>query len=110
LADILIGACRMPLKSGSGVGEGAVIVAVILVWMMQMPLHQIVGVLSMRDRLVTASGAVGMLRVVITAGVGGRIRGRIRNTLGEHMLMHMALPTMDTADGRRGDNRRGHRV
>jgi hypothetical protein len=78
------------------VGDGAVVVAVILVWMMQMALHQIVSVITVRDRLVTASGAVGMLRIVVAAGVGGRTCGRIRAALGEHMLVHMAVPTMDT--------------
>lgn len=80
---MLIGACGKPLKSGSSLGDGAVVIAVIFVWMMQ--IHQIVGVITVRDRLVTASGALGMLRVVVTAGVSGRTRGRIRAALGEHI-------------------------
>jgi hypothetical protein len=94
--DTLIGTCGKPLKSGSSVGDGAVVVAVILVCMMQVALHQIVSVITVRDCLVTASRAVGMLRVVVTAGVGGRTRGRIRAALGERMLVHMAVPTVDT--------------
>ena len=71
------------------------VIAVILVWMMQMALHQIVSVITVRDRLVTASRAVGMLCVVGTAGVGGRTGGRIRAAVGERMLVHMAVPTVD---------------
>jgi hypothetical protein len=93
--DIPIGTRGKPLKSGSSVGDGAVVVAVILVWMMQMVLHQIVSVITMRNRLVTASRAVGMLRVVGAAGVGGRTRGRIRAAVGERMLVHMAVPTVE---------------
>jgi hypothetical protein len=74
-------------------GDGAVVVAVILVWMMQMALHQIVRVITVRDCLVTASRAVGMLRVMVTAGVGGRTGGRIRAAVGERMLVH--VPTVD---------------
>jgi hypothetical protein len=75
------------------VGDGAVVVAVIFVRMMQMVLHQIVSVIPMRDRLVTASRSVGMLRIVGAAGMGGRTGGRIRAAVGERMLMH--VPTVD---------------
>jgi hypothetical protein len=77
------------------VRDGAVIVAVVLVWMMQVALNQIVSVIAVRDRLVTASRTVGMLRVVGTAAVGGRTGGRIRAAVGELMLVHMAVPTVD---------------
>ena len=40
--DILIGTCGKPLKSVSSVGDGAVVVAVALVGMMKMSLHEIV--------------------------------------------------------------------
>jgi hypothetical protein len=69
-------------------GDGAVVVAVILVWMMQMALHQIVSVGTVRDRLVTASGALGMLRVVVTAGVRWHTRGRIRAAVGDNRHGH----------------------
>jgi hypothetical protein len=67
-----------------------VVVAVILVWMMQMALQQIVSVIPMRDRLVTASRPVGMLRVVGAAGVRGRTGGRIRAGVGQRMLVHVS--------------------
>jgi hypothetical protein len=38
---------------------------------------------------------VGVLRVVGTAGVSGRTGGRIRATVGERMLVHMIVPTMN---------------
>ena len=71
------------------------VVAVILVWMMQMALHQIVSVTTMRNRLMTTLRAVGMLCVVGAADVRGRTGGRIRTAVGELMFVHMAVPTVN---------------
>ena len=72
------------------------VIAVILVWMMQMALHQIVSVTTMRNRLMTTLRAVGMLCVVGAADVRGRTGGRIRTAVGELMFVHMAVPTVNT--------------
>lgn len=92
--DIPIGTCGQPLKFRSGMGDGAVVIAVIFVWMMQMALHQIVSVITVRDRLMTASRAVTMLVVVGATGVGGRTDGTIRSNVGEHVLVDVTMPTV----------------
>ena len=76
--------------------DSAVVVAMILVRMMQMALHQVISVIAMRDCLVTASRAVGVLCLVGTASMGWRTCGRIRAALRKRMLMHMAVSAVDT--------------
>jgi hypothetical protein len=52
------------------------IVAMVTMWMVQMPVNQIVYVIAMRDSLVAASGAVDMIGVVaVTTMVGSAAIG-----------------------------------
>lgn len=65
------------------------VVAVVLVWMVQMTLDQVVGVLAMRDRLVAAAGAVRVLRLVPAAVVLRRAVRRIRVADLDRVLVHV---------------------
>lgn len=53
------------------------VVAVAVVGMVQMAVHQVVDVISVRHRLVAASGSVGVIgtmpAALVTAGAGGRV-------------------------------------
>ena len=53
------------------------IVAVITVWMVQMPIYQIVDVIAVRDRFVSAIRTVNMTRIVAVASVCRRATARI---------------------------------
>jgi hypothetical protein len=54
-----------------------VIVAVVAVGMVQVTIHQIVGVISVRDGLVATPLTVDVVRVVAAAAVLGRAGGRV---------------------------------
>ena len=67
------------------------IVAVPLVRMMKVSLHEIVFVTAVRNRFMSASSPVRMLTVVRTARMSRGTGGRIRATLRQGMLVHMPL-------------------
>jgi hypothetical protein len=58
-------------------GDGAVIVAVPVVRVMQMPTHQIIDVAAMRNRLMSAVRAMHVGGVVLAAVVLGRAAGGV---------------------------------
>jgi len=71
--------------------DPAVIVAVARVRMMQMTVDEVVDVIAVRHRLVTAAGAVRMGGIVGAAGVAGRACGRVRGTNCDRVLVVMAV-------------------
>jgi hypothetical protein len=71
--------------------DGAVIVAMPLVRMMKVALHEIVFMSAVRNRFMSASSPMRMLTVVRAARVSGRASRRIRSTLRQGMLIDMPL-------------------
>src|SRR4051794_480601 len=71
----------------SGLLDAAVVVAVVAVGAVQVAVHQVVGVVAVRDRLVAAAGAVAVGRVVGAAGVGGGAGRRVGRVDGQHVLL-----------------------
>lgn len=67
------------------------VVAVPLVWMMQMAFDEIVGVTAVRDRLMPATGPMSVLTVMRTTRMSRGASGRIRATLRQGMFIHMPL-------------------
>jgi len=65
------------------------IVAVAAVGMMQVTVDEIVQVVSVGDRLMTASGAVLVGPVVRAAGVRGRAARGVRAAHGDRALVHV---------------------
>jgi hypothetical protein len=66
------------------------IVAMVAMGMMQVPVDQIVDVVTMRDGRMPAVGAMHVLRVVAAAFMVGRTGVRILGRNGNHVLIHMA--------------------
>ena len=69
------GPLEPPVRRASGNLERAVIVAMALVRMMQVPGEQVVDVVSVRHRLVSTAGAVGVAGLVSAAIVIRRAAG-----------------------------------
>jgi hypothetical protein len=69
-------------------------VAMPVVRMMQVAVHQVVDVIAMRDRVVSASGPVAMLAVMGGAPVSVRAGIGVRGADGNHVLVHMAVMRM----------------
>jgi hypothetical protein len=67
------------------------VVAVVAVGMMEMVADEIVDVVAVRDRVVAAPRAMGVVGRVPAAGVLGRAIARIGATDGEHVLVDMVL-------------------
>jgi hypothetical protein len=67
------------------------VIAMALVGMMQTTFHEIIGVASMRNRLMSAAGAMGVFGVVFATRMAGGASGRIRTTFGEAVFVYMAL-------------------
>ena len=66
------------------------IVAVPLVRVMEMALHKIVSVATVRNSFVPAAGAVRMLPVMRSAGMARSASRRIRAAFHHHMFIHMS--------------------
>ena len=59
-----------------GEGNWTVVVAVPIVWMVQMAIHQIIDMVTVRYRLVTAAGTVDVVGVMtVTLMIWGAIGG-----------------------------------
>ena len=67
------------------------VIAMALMGMMQMTFHEIIGVASMRNRFMTATGAMGVPGVVFAARMIGGASRRIRTTFVEGVFVYMAL-------------------
>ena len=106
LLEAAWGAFRNPPKQTSGAlaighvpvcrsdvhhGDGAMIIAMIAVGMMQMPIDQVVDVIAVGNRLVAAAGAVNMSRFVATAVVPRSTGSGIGFADGDRMLGHAAI-------------------
>jgi hypothetical protein len=68
-----------------------VVVTVLGVLVMEMSLHEIVDVVAVRNRVMSARCAVRMARVVSGARMGRRAAGRICLTRAEHVLVDVSL-------------------
>lgn len=70
------------------------VVAVIQVWVVQVAIDQIVNMITVRHRWMTAAGAVNVVRGVRSAGVLRCASGGIGRRDGKHMLIHMSAMRM----------------
>lgn len=52
------------------------VIAVITVWVMQVPINQIIGVITVWDRRVTTAGTMHVV-LRVSAALVGRARGRV---------------------------------
>jgi hypothetical protein len=68
----------VPARSGTHDIEGAVVIAVVAVRMVQLPLHEVTHVISMRNRFVPAAISVPVPLIVAVAESGGALRGVTR--------------------------------
>lgn len=71
--------------------DDPVAVAVATVRMVEMPLHQVVDMVAVRDGFVTAAGTMQVPCVVTTARVRGRTVRGIRTTHRERVLVHVPV-------------------
>ena len=69
------------------------IITVIAVRMVQVTVHEVVDVISVRHGLMTTTGAVNVIRIVAAAGVGGGASIRVSITHFHHVLFHLAIFT-----------------
>ena len=67
------------------------VVAVPAVRMMQVPADEVVGVVTVRDRIVATSRAVRVRRIVRAAGVGGRARVRVLSADRDRTLVDVVV-------------------
>ena len=67
------------------------IVAVCAVWVVQVPAHQVIDVIAVRDRLVAASRSVRVRRIVRAAGVLRRASGRVLGVDGDRALVDVPV-------------------
>jgi hypothetical protein len=86
-------------RARSGGGQAAVVVAVIAVRVMQVIADAIVDVIAMRNRLVTAAGAVDMTRFVAAAAVVcgapvGVVAGHLDHVLVDMIAMRVVQVTI----------------
>jgi curli biogenesis system outer membrane secretion channel CsgG len=77
---------------GSGRGDGAVVVAVGAVRVVEVPADEVVDVIAVRDRVVPAAWAVGVARVVGTASVVRGARSGVR--VGDLQLALVDVPVV----------------
>jgi hypothetical protein len=68
-----------------------VVVAVSLVGMMKMSLHEIVFMTAVRNRFMPAAGSMRVLAVVRAARMSGGASGRIRTTLRQGVFIYVPL-------------------
>jgi uncharacterized protein YqgC (DUF456 family) len=68
-----------------------VVVAVPLIWMMQMAFDEIVGVTAVRNRFMSATSPMRVLTIMRTTRMSRGASGRIRATLCQGMFIHMPL-------------------
>jgi hypothetical protein len=71
--------------------DGAVVVAVPLIGMMKMSLHEIVLMTAVRNRFMPAASAMRVLAVVRAARMRGGTSGRIRATLRQTVFINVPL-------------------
>jgi hypothetical protein len=75
-----------------------VIVAVIAVRMMQMPVHEVIDMIAVRDCSMATIGAVLVSGFVALAAVLGSAIGRVGRAYGQGMLLHLgALDVVQVA-------------
>jgi hypothetical protein len=86
-------------------GDGPMVVAVVAVRMVQVPVDEVVDVVAVRDRWVSAVGPVFVVGGVTAALVFGRASPRVRAADGQPMLFHfsvrqlvMQMPVMKIID------------
>ena len=88
-ATLLLERSRRPLSFVSGHLERPVVVAVVPVRVMEMTVDEIVDVVAVGHRLVSAAGAVDMALLVTGASVLGGAGGRIPLAHLDHVLVHV---------------------
>ena len=76
---------------GSHHGDGAVIIAMVAVHVMQVTVHQIVHMIAVRNGFVTTAGSMCMTRIVATALVRRRACIRVGLGDGDGVLIRMVL-------------------
>jgi len=57
----------------------------------EMAAHQIIDMVTVRDGLMAAAGAMVVTGLMPVTGMGRRAGGRVRRTDGEHMLIHVIV-------------------
>jgi hypothetical protein len=86
-----VGQIQFVRTASSNYRHLAMVIAMALMGMMQMTFHEIINVASMRNRFMTATGAMGVCGVVFAARMVGRASRRIRATLVEGVFVYMTL-------------------
>lgn len=89
--DVANPTCGVRAHFASGRRESAVVVAVPGVRVMQVPGDEVVDVIAVRYRFVTATRPVDMALGVTRAGVRRRARGRIGRVDLDDALVHVAI-------------------
>jgi len=74
--------------------QGAVVVTVVAMWVMQMTIHEVVDVVAVRDRIMAAAGAMHVRLIVPTAIVVRRAPIGIGRRHFDHMLVHVVTMRM----------------
>ena len=74
--------------------QRAVIVAVVAVWVVKVTIHEIIGMIAVRDGLVAAVGTMPVSGLVSPAIVVGGAFGRISSVHLEPVIIHMTLVRM----------------
>ena len=82
------------MNTFSGEFDGAVVVAVAVVRVMQVAVHEIVNVIAVRHGLVTAAGAVDVSRCVAAAAVVGGAGIGVGGADGDAVFIHMVVVRM----------------
>jgi hypothetical protein len=72
-------------------GDGAVVVTVVAVRMVQVPLDQVIDVVAMRNRRVPTVRSMHVVVRVSAAAVSGRASTRVRATNGQPVFFHFAV-------------------
>lgn len=67
------------------------VVAVVSVWMVQVPVHEIVDVISVRNRFVAAARPMDVVRIVSAAGMARRANVRVRFRDLDLVLLHLTV-------------------
>jgi hypothetical protein len=90
VGDVVFGD-RPASFNSSGDRDGAVVVAVPLVGMMKVSLHEIVLMTAVRNRFMSAASSMRVLAVVRAARMSRGTSGRIRATLRQGVFIHVPL-------------------
>ena len=82
-----MGSWRVASPSGVASFDLPVEVAVVSVRVMEMPCHEVIEVVSVRNCFVAAEGTVGVVRLMAVTFVGGRAERGVRVSLFEAMVV-----------------------